>query len=419
MSGEIINREAGIRKAAILVASLDPETAEAMLSRLTPEQALHVREAAEELDAIAPEERQRIVDEFLRVSPMIPDRNPPGIELDAPQVGRRFSMPSPDTASSNTFGQEADNLESSTSRSLNVEASAGLDLTHRIDATNHGKFATPHYLRRSENSANLNTTRHALDGAGKDDDVEPGICDETAMELGGQPFQFLSEAEDEKLAHLLQSERPQTVALVLSRLPSMRAGGVLAHFPPNLQVEIIRRLVDLDEANPAVLQEIERVLESRLSQQFAMQRRRVAGIEAVASILNACDQHTSETMLEHLAACDQSLAEKLGLRTLTFDDLGMLDDETLASIFHMADPVLMQTALIGAEPTLVDRLLNRMPPREAKRLRKQLDHPGPLRLSDVDDARRQITAMVRRYLSRSNSSNGSDDPKPIKPAFVT
>ena len=81
---------AGVRKAAILVASLDPAAADALLDRLDPARANLVRQAVMVLDEIETGERQRVLDEFRRIGPMVPDKSPPGIELDgaASDIGR-------------------------------------------------------------------------------------------------------------------------------------------------------------------------------------------------------------------------------------------------------------------------------------------------------------------------------------------
>jgi flagellar motor switch protein FliG len=320
-------QDAGIRKAAILVASLDPAAAELLLDQLDSEQAQRVGESAAVLGPIDAEERQRVIDEFLRVGPMVPQRCPPGIELDG-QLAEESPQPI----------QEPDR----------------------------------------------------------------------PMQHDGPSFRFLREAEGEKLARLLGGERPQTIALVLSHLSPQRAAGVLAHLPSLLQVEVIRRLVDLEETDPEVLREVERTLETRLLRQFAVHRRRVAGFEAVAGILDACDSRTGEQLLENLAACDRELAKKLSPRTVDFDELTALDDAAFSGVFHAAEPEVAQTALVGASPLLVERLLRTMAPKEAKRLRRKLNHPGPIRLSDVEDARRQIAALAQRMLSTN----------PNKPAFA-
>ena len=158
----------------------------------------------------------------------------------------------------------------------------------------------------------------------------------------------LREAEDEKLARLLAGERPQTIALVLSHLSARQAGGVLARLQPNLQTEVVRRLVDLEETDPAILQEVEQALESRLSQQVPMQRRRVAGLQAMGGILQASESDVRLQILDNLAAHDRALAERLGPPPMEFDDLADLDDATLAEVFRAAEPQWIMPALLGA-----------------------------------------------------------------------
>ncbi|MEN6452205.1 MAG: FliG C-terminal domain-containing protein [Thermoguttaceae bacterium] len=72
---------AGVRKAAILVASLDPGAADALLARLTPEQAGLVRQALDDVQQPDADEQLRVIDEFCRIRPMIPKDSLGGIDL--------------------------------------------------------------------------------------------------------------------------------------------------------------------------------------------------------------------------------------------------------------------------------------------------------------------------------------------------
>lgn len=314
----------GLRKAAILVSSLDTAAADKVLDQLTPEQAQQVRMLVVDLGDINRGEQQRVIDEFFRVGPMIPPKCPPGIELD----GRLASL-----------GITMDDAESE----------------------------EPRQHRQAE----------------------------------GGSLQFLKEAETEKLARVLAEERPQTIALVLSRLPAARAGSVLSKLRPILQVEVIRRLVDLEETDPEILREVEEAIQARLSKQVQMQRRRVAGLKAVTSILEASDGRTGMQILDTLSAYDQPLADKLDARTLEFDDLADMDDELLARIFKAAGQALMIPALLGSPPRMVERLLAQWPADQGDAIRRQLEHPGPIRLRDVEEARRQIARLARRMTYRT------------------
>jgi flagellar motor switch protein FliG len=81
---------------------------------------------------------------------------------------------------------------------------------------------------------------------------------------------------------------------------------------------------------------------------------------------------------------------------LTFDDLLQFDDEALRAVFAAADTEVVLLALTGAEPRLIARILRKLPPREATVLRHRLEHPGPLRLRDVEQARFALAAVASR-----------------------
>ncbi len=216
------------------------------------------------------------------------------------------------------------------------------------------------------------------------------------------PFDFLREAEEPRLLELLAGERPQTIALVLAHLPPEQAGPALAHFDARTQVEVLRRLADLDAADPTVLREVEQSLQSRFMRQFDAKQRRSQGPSAAARVLAACPSRVAGDILENLAAADAALAERLGHRPIAFDDLIALDDAALQTIFQAADPEVAQAALLGAAPQLVERVLQGMPPADAKILRIKLESPGPIRLSDLENARCAIAALARRIAPSLN-----------------
>ncbi|MBN1396002.1 MAG: hypothetical protein JW959_13350 [Pirellulales bacterium] len=303
-----LSNDAGIRKAAILVASLDQPSADALLEKIDDGRADLVRRKMMELRDVDDEERLRVIDEFRRIGPMVPDDWPPGIELTGLQ-------PRPAAADG------------------------------------------------------------PLDGE-------------------SPPFEFLRGAEDERLLNLLADERPQTIALVLSHFPAERAGCLLDRLAPGTQVEVVRRLVDLESTDPKTLGEIERALEARLSRLVDLERRRDAGPQSVARILRSCDCFSRRRILDNIAAEDRSLSERLGRREPDFDDVARCDDAVLTEVFRAADPEVLRAALLGAPAATLERFLRCMSPTEAKQVRRGLARPGPIRLSDVEEARREIAALA-------------------------
>ncbi|MFZ5832853.1 MAG: FliG C-terminal domain-containing protein [Planctomycetota bacterium] len=310
----------GIRKAAILVASLEQAAAESLLAQMGPTRARQVREAVGALGAIDPEEQQRVIQEFFRGRPAPRRKDDSGVELNLSHMRPRA--------------------------------------TSAIEPRRE--------LRASPSTSNT------------------------------RPFSFLEEAEVDKLARVLTSERPQTIALVLSHLSPEQSGQVLVRLQPAQQIDVIRRLVDLEETEPEILREVEQALEVRFAEQLKMQRRRVAGVSALAGILEVSDGAVATQLIKTLKSYDPALAERLSPPPVHFDDFWQFDEASLAIVMRAAEPDVMLLALVGAPPELVDRFLRRLPATEANRVRRELDYPGPLRLRDVEEARREVGELARQ-----------------------
>ena len=315
----------GLRKAAILVASLDTAAADAVLDQLTPEQARQVREIVVEMDDIDQGEQRRVIDEFFQSGPKVPATDArPASELD-------------------------------------------------------GRLAWLAVPRRPRSSPTMPTPPRRPAPAASPLPLPAG---DRGRETGPRARQRAA-----------ANDRPGAFASFAGR-----AGAVLARLPEDVQVEVIHRLVDLEETDPEILREVEEALRSRLSQQVEMQRRRVAGLQAVAGILQATDGRLGMQILDNLASRDRALAEKLRFPPVAAIDVrrsGRPGRDLMAEVFDEAGPELMLPALFGAAPELVNRVLARLP-EAARALRHKLDHPGPIRLRDVEEARRQVARIASR-----------------------
>lgn len=308
-----------VRKAAILVASLDAHDSDSLLRHMSPAQAHLLRQAMERLGSIEEEERGGVIEEFFRLGPLVPDKHIAGIELNAPL---------PDSLAGN--GQE--------------------------------------------------TGRH-----------EPG-----SHESNAPPFKFLYEAPPQKLAPFLEREHPQTVAIVVSHLPADRAAEILAGLSADLQIDVARRLVDLEETDEEVLREVERGLESWLCQQVRGDQRRTAGVAALNSILTAANPRARHNILSNLARHDRQLAGKLDAQprpSMMFADLEHMDSASLLVLMHHAERELLLLALAGAPTRFAERAISLFG-EEAGPLRAALCNLGPTRLSDVEQAQQQLAELA-------------------------
>lgn len=107
-----------------------------------------------------------------------------------------------------------------------------------------------------------------------------------------KPFDFARKAEPEQILNFIQQEHPQTMALILSYLDPVQAGQILSELNPDVQAEVARRIAVMDRTSPEIINEVERVLEQKLSSSFTQDYTQTGGIEAVVEVLNGVDRGT-------------------------------------------------------------------------------------------------------------------------------
>ena len=197
------------------------------------------------------------------------------------------------------------------------------------------------------------------------------------------------------------NQRPQTLAVVVAYLASERSADLLSRLPSETRAEVLRRIAELGELDPQMICEVERGLRHRLAEHTAVPRPRRRGPSAVASILQAADDDARRQILESLVAHQPALAARFAPPqapepSLVFDDLAQLPELALAKIFAECDSGVLMLALAGAHPAFARRVLDQLPARGARQLRRQLDGLGPTRLSDVERAQHDVVGVALR-----------------------
>ena len=68
--------------------------------------------------------------------------------------------------------------------------------------------------------------------------------------MKNRSFDFISKTDIKNLFSVLQHERPQTIALVLSYLDSAQAAGVIAELPERMRLKVVESIARMESASP-------------------------------------------------------------------------------------------------------------------------------------------------------------------------
>lgn len=237
------------------------------------------------------------------------------------------------------------------------------------------------------------TTERLLRKLLPDTQVEQ-IMDGVRGPAGRSVWQKLSNVPDVLIANYLKNEHPQTSAVVLSRMAPQQVAKILALLSPDLAVDIVHRMVHLDDIPKKTLESIEATLRAEFINAIGRGSRRDR-IGQLADVFNYLDKTTEAVLFTELEGVDASSASKIRARMFTFEGLVALDPAGIQTLIRSCDTRVLAQSLKGAQPALLDVFMRNMSRRAAKLLEDELAALGPMRLRQVDEARQTIVATAR------------------------
>ena len=219
---------------------------------------------------------------------------------------------------------------------------------------------------------------------------------QVTQQVATTPFAFLQKAESENLLTFIQDEHPQTIALILAHLNPTKASEILVGLPSQKQIEVVKRIANMEQTNPEVIKEVERGLEHRLSDIVSQTFDKTGGVDTVAEMLNLADRSTEKGIMEGLEAEDPDLVEQIRRLMFVFEDILLVNDKGIQGVLKEIDNDALALALKTASEELKAKIFKNMSERAAQLIAEDMQFMGPVRVSDVEAAQQKIVDVVRR-----------------------
>jgi flagellar motor switch protein FliG len=209
------------------------------------------------------------------------------------------------------------------------------------------------------------------------------------------------------VAEIVGQEHPQIMAIVLSYLDSDQAAEVLGFLPEGVVADVLMRIAMLDGIQPAALQELDEIMERHFSGTGAnVQSSRVGGIKAAANILNFVDSSREGEIMDLVKDIDGELGQRIQELMFVFDNLIDVADTGIQALLREISSDNLIIALKGADQAVRDKIFRNMSKRAAEMLRDDLEAKGPVRLSEVEIAQKEILAVARRMAEAGDIALG-------------
>lgn len=212
-------------------------------------------------------------------------------------------------------------------------------------------------------------------------------------------FEALRKVNPQQLAKLLQSEHPQTIALVLAHLDASSAADTLGGMPEAQRSDVIMRMAHLQSISQDVIRRVLVVLDQKLKN-VGDYSHKVGGLRTAAELCNRLDREAARKALEEIELTDPDLALSIRNIMVTFDDLLLLDDLGIREILKYVDKKVIALALKGAVPEIQARFFSNMAARAVEMMREEMEYLGQVKMKDVSGAQREIVNVLRELDER-------------------
>ena len=229
------------------------------------------------------------------------------------------------------------------------------------------------------------------------EDKAAGLIDRILLGRNTKGLDALKWMDARAVAEIIRLEHPQIIAIVLSYLDPDHAAEVLSFLPENMRPDIVMRIATLDGIPPAALQELDQILEKQFSGNDNVKSSSgMGGVKRAADILNFMETAVENQILETIREADADLGQQIQDKMFVFENLVDVDDRGIQALLREVSTDTLILALKGADEAVKEKIFKNMSKRAAEMLREDLEAKGPVRVSEVEAAQKEILAVARR-----------------------
>jgi flagellar motor switch protein FliG len=359
-----------LRKAALLMRSVDSDTAAVLLAQLTPEEASTLREAMRSLGPIDTDEQADLVAEFRRSSSSAAGSLEGGVEL---------SLAESTTHEAAHAALHAPTSHCDTGKRFEFLESAPIGSLVPYLAREHAQTVAVvlSHFEPARAAAVLAELPQSLQADAFERLANLGEADSETVRVIEHELEAWMKQRANDVRH--RGQRKDAAASILSAADSKTRDRIVASLTTrNTKLATQRRSSQTEIKAQSQVDGLRTATRSRGADTYQVISKRVA-VSRPATARTAPPAPSAPS--------------------IAFDDLIQLDSRSLARILQAADPNVLALALTGSREELIDRICDQMPKRMATIFRRELRKLGPTRLSDVEAAQRAVAQLAAQHMA--------------------
>ncbi len=250
--------------------------------------------------------------------------------------------------------------------------------------------------------------------------LEKAYGEATANELLGKvtkylknrSFEFIQKTDSKNLYAVLQYERPQTIALVLSYADSDLSAAVIGELPEEKRIKVVEAIAQMESASPDAIKLVESQLRRKFDNILTTDYTTIGGVDYIADVMNHMDRSNEKFIFDEMGKVNPELAETIRKKMFVFEDILGMDDRSIQRFIRECDMKDVVYALKNASPEMSALFYRNMSKRMAETIQSDLEVTVNVRLRDVEEAQQRIVNLIRRLDEAGEliiSKGGKDD----------
>ncbi|MDY6396870.1 MAG: flagellar motor switch protein FliG [Treponema sp.] len=236
------------------------------------------------------------------------------------------------------------------------------------------------------------------------------ILEKTATQISGKPFEYLAEADCERVSFLLKDESNAVKALVLSYLNPKVSAQVINGMETEDKKDVVMRLAKLTKISPEIVQRVDKALQEKMNHLATSKSDSIDGKNILAQILKRMSPEAEEGILANLAEADSALGEDLRERLFTTEDIINADDRFIQDKLRDMDEEEIAYLIASKAEDFRAKILDNVSENRRKSILETEKFLYPMRKSDCEKATSQFFSTLRRAYEEGNLYiKGRDD----------
>ncbi len=238
------------------------------------------------------------------------------------------------------------------------------------------------------------------------DEKADAILDDALMQANNKGLENLKWMDAYTISEFVKKEHPQIQSIILSYLDADQAAEVLMYFEEKQQLDLVMRISSQETIQPEAISELDKMLVEELSKVNIKKPKEMGGIKCAAEILNNVDNKVEAEIFEGIKSQDEDLATSIQELMFVFENILNINDRDIQTLLRELDTDSLVLSLKGASSEITDKIYKNMSKRAAALLQDDLEAKGPVKLSEVEEAQKQILMIAKKLADAGEISLG-------------